>query len=335
MPALSHRLAAVIAPLLLAAPALAAQPPYHEVARIPAPDGPWDYASVDTAARRLYVGRADGVLALDLDSGRLTPTLVAGQRVHGILPLDGGLAISSNGDSNTATLFQGADGAVLATFATGAKPDAVVQAGALVAVMDGKQGDITLIDPVRRVVTGHVDVGGALEFAAMDGQGHLYVNVEDRNELVVVDVAAHAVLARRRLPDCDGPTGLALDPATGVLVSACASGRAVVMAASDGRVLASLPIAQGADAVILDARNHRFLIPCGKEGVLTVLSPDAQGALAVTATVPTAKGARTGALDPVTGRVYLPVGTRLAGKAGQPAGFEPGSFHLLVMEPAP
>ncbi|ASG24130.1 gluconolactonase [Nitrospirillum viridazoti CBAmc] len=327
-------IALLSAGLASAGTAGAADAPYRQGASIAAADGPWDYASVDADARRLYVARGDGVLALDLDSGRLTPTLVPGQRVHGVLPLGGGLAVSTNGDSNTATLFNTADGAVLASLPTGTKPDAVVRAGKLVAVMDGKQGDITLIDPAARAVVGHIAVGGALEFAAADAQGHLYVNVEDRNELVVVDLPGHAVLARRPLADCDGPTGLALDPATGILVTACSSGRAVAMNAADGHVLASLSIGQGADAVILDARNHRFLIPCGHDGVLTVLSQDASGVPAVTAMVPTEKGARTGALDPVTGRVYLPTATFEAARAGGRPSMVPGSFHVLVLEPA-
>ncbi|MDE1147139.1 MAG: hypothetical protein PW843_11040 [Azospirillaceae bacterium] len=335
MPLLRHRLSVAALALMAILPAVPgfAAAPYRAGASIPAPDGPWDYASVDAAARRLYVARGDGVLVLDLDSGHVTPTLVPGQRVHAVLPLDGGLVLSTNGNSNTATLFNAADGAVLAQLPTGAKPDAAVRAGARVAVMDGKQGDITLIDPARRAVVGHIDVGGALEFAAVDKQGRLYINVEDRNDLVVVDLAGGTVLARRPLPDCDGPTGLALDPDAGVLVSACASGRVVVTAAADGRVLASLPIGKGADAVIFDAKNDRFLIPCGQDGVLVILGRDGAGGFAVTATIPTAKGARTGALDPVTGRVYLPVDTRLPMVAGQAPHSEPGSFRLLVLNP--
>lgn len=337
--------------LLMSAAAIASTPtaraapaPYTLSGSVPAADGPWDYASVDAASHRLLLGRGDGVLALDLDSGAVTPTLVAGRRVHGVITLPGGLAVSTNGDSATATLFHAADGAIVATLPTGRKPDAVVREPrtGLVAVMNGKDGTVTLIDPAAGAVAGGITVGGALEFAVADGRGRVFVNVEDRNEVVALDIASRAVLAHYPLPDCDGPTGLALDPATATLVAACGNGKAVALS-TDGKARGTVAIGRHPDAVIFDEKNHRFLVPAGGDGVLNVLAEAADGTLTPVAAVTTAKGARTGALDPRTGKVYLPVAdtapaaTATATAAGGTDGHAvpvPGSFRILILSPS-
>jgi len=310
--------------------------PLKIVGSIKGADGGWDYASVDSTGHRLYVARGDGVMAVNLDDQSVTPTLVAGGRVHGVLPLGGGLAISTNGDSSSAILFRTADGAVVAEFAAGKKPDAVVRdsKSGLVAVMNGKDGTVTLIDIDKKTVVGSIAVGGTLEFAAADGEGHVFVNVEDKNELVTMDIPSRRVLARIPLKDCDGPTGLALDAARHVLVSACGNGKAVAISAIDGHFLAGLPIGGHPDAVIFDAANSRFLVPCGGDGTLSVISEAGDGVLSAADPVATEVGARTGAIDAATGKVYLPTAAFLPAKPGERRAVVPGSFHILVLGPS-
>lgn len=322
--------------LVLAVLAVIASPLAHAadlkiVGSIKGADGAWDYASVDSEANRLLVGRGDGVMAVDLASGAVTASLAPGQRVHGVIGLTGGLAASANGDSNTVSLFKVLDGAVLADIAVGEKPDALLldPKSGLVVVMNGRDGTVSLIDAGQKSVAGTIQVGGKLEFAAADGQGGVFINVEDKGELVSLDLPGRKVAARYPLPDCENPTGLAIDAAHQVLLAACANGKAVALSSVDGHPVATLPIGSHPDAVIFDEKNKRFLVPCG-DGVLTVIS-DEGGYLAAAGSVPTERGARTGALDPATGKVYLPTAEFQPAKPGERPAAIPGTFHILVL----
>jgi DNA-binding beta-propeller fold protein YncE len=299
-------------------------------------DARLDYASIDGVSRRLYVARGFGVTAVDLDSERVTRQLVPGQHVHAVIPLPGGRALSTNGDTNTATLFEAGSGKVLAQIATGADPDAAVYdpLSALVFVMDGKDGDITLIDPGAGKALGRLSVGGKLQFAVVDGHGRLFVNVEDQNKMAVIDTVARRVLARYDLPGCEGPSALGIDSESGVLVAACANRRAVGIRASDGRLIAPhLVIDRKPDAVIFDTARKSFYIPCGRDGTLAVISESKDGTFAVQASIATAVGAHTGALDPKTGRLYLPTADyHLTFSGIEPA---EGTFRILVLEIKP
>lgn len=295
-------------------------------------DARLDYASIDNAARRLYVARGFGVTAIDLDSERMTRQLVAGQHVHAVIPLPGGRALSTNGDANTATLFDASSGEVIAQLDTGKDPDAAAfdSSSGLVFVMDAKEGDMTLIDPNGAKVVGRLPIGGKLEFAVADGHGHLFVNVEDQNRMAVVDTVARKVLRSYDLPGCEGPSALGVDPESAILVAACANRVAVAIRASDGTVVAPhLAIDRKPDAVIFDTARRNFYIPCGRDGTLIVISEAKEGTLAIQSSVATAVGAHTGALDPKTGRLYLPT----ADFHLTLSGFAPadGSFRVLVL----
>jgi DNA-binding beta-propeller fold protein YncE len=320
-----------LAVLALLLPPLAQAADLKVIDSIKGADGPWDYATVDAPANRLLVGRGDGVMAVDLATGAVTAILVPGKRVHGVVGLPGGLAASANGDSNEVTLFKAADGTVIASIPVGQKPDAVAldPKTGLLAVMNGKDGSVSLIDLDKKAVVATIAVGGKLEFAAADGSGKMFVNVEDKGELVALDLVGRKVAARYPLPGCEEPTGLAIDAANHVLVSACANGKAVATSSVDGHVVATLAIGSHPDAVIFDQKNKRFLVPCG-EGVLSVISAEGDH-LATAGVIQTARGARTGALDPATGKVYLPTADFEPARQGERAAMIPGTFRLLVL----
>jgi DNA-binding beta-propeller fold protein YncE len=309
-----------------------AAPSLSVIGTIPGPDGGWDIASVDAEARRLYIAHGDAVMAVDLDSGKVTPKLVDGKRLHSVVPLADGRALSTNGGDNTATLFDGATGKVIASIATGLNPDVAIlePSSGLVLAMDGKDGDITLIDPKTATSPGRITVGGKLEFAVADGAGRVFVNVEDKAEIAVVDVAARKVAARYKLTGCEEPTGLALNPTTGLLLAACGNQKAVAVQAKDGGIVATLPIGERPDGAIFDAKRKLFFIPCGA-GSITVIG-ETSGTPAVIATIPTANGARTAALDPKTGKLYLPTADFKAPAEGeQRHTVVPGTFRVLVV----
>ena len=294
-------------------------------------DARFDLAAVDSKAHRLYVARGYGVMAVDLASGRVTHQLVSGKHVHAVVPLPDGQVLSTNGDLDTATLFDGLSGKVRAQINTGQNPDAAVldPASGLVFVMDGKDGTVTLVDPVHGNSPGRFTVGGKLEAAVADNHGRIFVNVESSNETVVIDAAQRKVAARYPLAGCDGPTGLALDQERGLLVAACSNRVAVGIRASDGKPVSSVPIDRHPDAVIFDASRKVFLIPCGRDGTLPIIAESGAGDLTVVAKVATAVGAHTGAQDAETGRVYLPT----ANFHITLTGFAPadGSFRILVL----
>ena len=318
----------LIAPAALADPA----PGLSVVGTISGPDGGWDIPSVDTGARRLYIAHGDAVMAVDLDSGKVTPKLVEGKRLHAVLPLPDGRALATNGGDNTATLFEAATGKVIAAIPTGIGPDAALfdPSSGLALVMDGKGGDITLIDPKTAHAEGRIDIGGKLEFAAADGKGRVFVNVEDKAEIAVVDVAQRKVTARYKLDGCEEPTGLALNVDTGLLLAACANQKAVAVQVKDGASVATLTIGERPDGAIFDAKRKLFFIPCGV-GSIAVIA-ESGGKPAVVATVPTANGARTAALDPKTGRLYLPTADFAPPADGEKRHtMVPGTFRVLIV----
>lgn len=324
-------IAIVLAVVLAAAPA--SQPSYAVVDRIAGPDGGWDLLSVDPTSRRLYLAHGDAVTMLDLASGKLTPALVPMQRGHDALAIPGtGELLATNGGSNTAVIADGATGKVRATIPTGEKPDAATYdpATRLLFVMNPGAGTITAIDPVRASVRATIAVGGSLELGVADGEGHLFVNVEDRNEVAVIDARGLRLERRFPLAGCDEPTGIAYSMQAKRLISACANGVAVV-SNRDGTKVAALTIGPRPDGALYDARRGVALVPSGGDGTLAVIR--LAGTPAVLATVPTAKGARTAALDPVTGRVYLPAADYLPAVGKERPKMVPGSFCLIVVTP--
>src|SRR5881398_3269111 len=293
-----------------------AEPRYHLVAQLPAGDGGWDIVSVDPVAHRLYVGRSDGVTAIDLKTGKATDRIVPGQRVHAALAIPGTHeVISTNGETNNATLFDGRTGRIRATIATGTKPDAAAYdpATRTVWIMNPGSGDVTVVDPSTAKVLATVPVGGSLELGAADGRGKLYVNIEDKNEVAVLDTRARKVVARFPLAGCEGPTGIAYDPGLREIVSACGENAVAIVSAPDGRQIARLSIGKGADGAAVDPKRHLALIPAGRDGNLTIIRLGAKPA--IVGQVGTAISARTIALDPSTGRAYLP-SAKLAAPVG-------------------
>ncbi len=306
---------------------------FNIVRRLAGPDGGWDFLSVDSAARRLYVARSYGVLSVDLAGGRVTGKLVDGNGVHGVLPLpNSGLVISSNGKGNDAMLFDGASGKVAATIATGGSPDAMAfePKSGLVAIFNGKSRDVTLFDPRTRAVAATVALDGKPEEAAADGSGKIFVNLEDKGQIAVLDAGDRRVQGRYTLPGCDGPTGLAFDAQGGLLISACDNHVAKILEAATGKDLATLPICAGPDGAMLDARRRRLFIPCA-DGHMSVLSL-AGGQAKLVGDVVTGQRAKTGAVDEATGRVYL--GTAKFAppeKAGGKPKALPGTFEIIVL----
>jgi DNA-binding beta-propeller fold protein YncE len=328
MRTLSILTAALIAGALCAAQATAAAPPRLAVSgEIAGPDGGWDYLSFDPVHRRLYVSRTDGVMAIDVDTGKVTPKLVEAQRTHMAVPVNHGadLVITST-TAGAALIADALTGKVRATIKTGTKPDGAFlePSSGLVWVLDNAGAGIALIDPKAGTKVATIAVPGALESAAMDGQGKVFINVEDKNEIAVVDVKARKLIAHYPLAGCDEPNGLAYGE--GRLVAACVNNVAKVVDAKDGKEVATLPIGPRPDTALYDPARKVVYIPTAADGKLTLISP---GQAKVVGVVATHTGARSQALDAKTGTLYLPAADYApAPAAGRPTPV-PGTFRIL------
>ena len=317
---------------VLAAIPAASAPRYSVVGQYRGADGGWDLLSVDPNTHRLYVARSDGVMAVDLDTDESVDSLVPTQRAHAALAIPNTAVIVTNGAADTAVIVNGATGAIRATIPTGKRPDGAAwdPATNTVWVMNPGDGTISVIDPASARVVATVPVGGSLEFGAPDAKGKLYVTVEDKNQVAVIDTLKRTVIARYPLAGCDGPTGIVYLPGVKETVSACGNGVADVLA-NDGRLVTSIAIGQHPDGAVYDARRKVILIPSGSEGMLYVLN--ATDIPSVIQKVPTAKSARTIALDPASGRAYLPAADMLPGQPGQRPQAKPGTFRVLIVAP--
>lgn len=326
------RLFAALPALLLAAAAPA--PDLVIKDRIPGPDGSWDYASVDPATRTLFVAHDGVAMAVDLASGKAR-TIGVFARAHAVVPLPGGLLLVTSGRDDSVRLLTIAEGREIARIAVDKDPDAAFYdpKSRQAVVVNAKAGTIALIDPAARRVTRTIALKPGLEFAQLADDGTLFVNNEDLNEVETVDLASGKPGAAIAMPGCEGPTGLGYDPRTARLISACGNGVAVVIDAKARKVVGITGIGKGADAVIVDSARRLAYIPCGRDGVVEVFALDAADGPKHVATASSEAGARTGAVDPRTGWLYLPSASFRPAEAGTRPAILPGTFRILVMGP--
>jgi len=318
------------------------QPLYHVVGKISlAGEGGWDYLTVDTAAHRLYVSRSTHVVVIDLDRDSVIGDIPNTLGVHGIAfvrELNRGF--TSNGRDTTVTVF---DLKTLAPISvvkvTGANPDAIVYEplSRRVFTFNGRGANATAIDPQSGAVVGTLDLGGKPDNAVSDGRGRMYVNIEDKSELVAFDPRTLKVLSRWSLAPCEEPSGLAIDRKTNRLFSVCSNGVMAVVDPDRGRVIATLPIGNGTDGAAFDAVGG-FAVSSNGEGTMTVVHEESPDSFKVVGTVPTQRGGRTIALDERTHRLYTiaaQYGDAPAPTAAQPRPrppIIPGSVVVLILE---
>ena len=282
---------------------------YH-VARTIAVGGDegWDYVSVDSDARRVYVSHGSRVVVLDADSGAVTGVVSDTQGVHGIaFATDFGRGFTSNGRANTVTIFDLKTLSTLGTVKAGINPDAIVyDAGTKrIFTMNGRSHDATAIDAANGIALGTVPLGGKPEFAVSDGKGRIFVNIEDKSELVEFDPLKLAVLHRWPLAPCQEPSGLAMDRENRRLFAGCANKIMAVVDADTGKVIATPAIGEGVDANGFDPATG-FAFASNGDGTLTVVHEDSLDKFTVVDNVPTKPSARTLGLDLKTHNIYLP-----------------------------
>jgi len=293
--------------VLLAAAVAASAPGYHVVNTWKlGGEGGWDYLKVDSDARRMYISRGTKVVVIDADSGKPVGEIADTQGVHGIaLAREFGKGFTSNGRENTVSVFDLDSLKTLNKVKVGNRPDAILYDPATKRIFTFNAGsqDATAVDAAKGEVVGTIPLGGKPEFAASDGKGTVFVNLEDKNQLFALDAKGLTVKERWPLPGCDEPSGLALDAKNRRLFVGCGNKVMPIVNADNGKVLATLPIGGGVDATAFDDGTGLAFASCG-EGVLTVVSEESPDKFNVAENVPTEKGARTMALDSKTHQVY-------------------------------
>jgi YVTN family beta-propeller protein len=316
--------------------AAAPAPTYVAGRQIAGPDGGWDYAKVDPETRKLYVAHGDVVTEIDLANGDAVRSFGTIAKAHAVVPLPDGKLLVTSGRDNSVRLFDTRTGQETAKIAVGNDPDAAFYdpASRHAVVMNAKGGTVSVIDIATRAIVRTITLKPGLEYGVLAGGGTLFVNNEDANEIETANLVTGKVGPAIALTGCQGPTGLAFDEKTNRLISACANGKAAVVDAKAHRLVTLLNIGAGPDAAIVDANRRLAFIPCGKDGVLDVIALDAPGGANIIATVKTEPGARTGALDPRDGSLYLPTArfSPPATAGARPAAL-PGTFHVLVISP--
>ncbi len=302
--------------------------------------GGWDYLNVDHDAHRLYLTRGDRVEVIDTDKGVVIGDISGLDGGHGVaLAPEADRGFATSGKTGTVLVFDLATlKAVGVPIAVGKKPDAIIYdpASKHVFAFNGDSGDASVIDPAKAAVVATIPLGGAPEFAAADGKGTLYVNLEDKSETVTVDTTKNTITHRASVAPGESPSGLALDAGKGRLFAGCHNEQVSVVDAAAGKVVASPKIGKGVDACAFDPETGYAFASCS-DGTLTVIeeNSDQPGDYRVAQTVTTQKGARTMALDPKSHAVYLaaadfePEVPTAPGEHRKRPNMLPGSFVIL------
>jgi len=295
--------------LIVAATAGGAAGPGYKVVNTYKVDGEggWDYLTADAVRRRLYISRAAHVIVLDLDSGTNVGDIADTPGVHGIaLAPELGRGFTSNGREGTVSIFDLKTLATSGKVKVGENPDAILYDPATkrIFTFNGRSQDATAVDAQKGTVLGTIKLDGKPEFAASDGKGKIFVNIEEKSELVAIDPGKLEVKSKWPLAPCESPTGLSMDRRNRRLFVGCDNKMMAVVDADSGKVLATPAIAEGVDATAFDEETGLAFASCG-EGVLSVVREDSPDKFSVAENVPTQAGARTMALDSKTHNVYV------------------------------
>lgn len=297
--------------------------------------GGWDYLEVGPVNNWLYVSHGTQVNILNKVSGDSVGVIENTIGVHGIaFDVANKKGFASNGRLNTVTVFDMTTNRVLAQIATGQNPDAISYEpfSKKIITCNGRSKNLSIIDPVSNMVTDSVDLGGKPETAVSDGMGKLFVNIEDKNEIVVVDTKTFKVLNHWSIAPGEGPTGLAMDKTTKRLFAGCDK-LLMVIDATNGNVVDKITIGDGCDGVAFDAATKNIYTSNGGDGTLTVIHEESATKFVVLENVTTKKGARTIALDNQTHLIYLPTAefeVAEPNQKGRPK-MIPGTFQILVV----
>jgi YVTN family beta-propeller protein len=302
-------------------------------------DGGWDYLFVDSPAHVLYITRGNRVMVVDLDTGKEKGEITGLGGTHGVaLNPDGRRGYVSDGGAGMIRVFDRSTFQVTASVPAGTNPDSILYEPTTHSVyaFNGRSKNATVMDTNTNAVVATIPLPGKPEFSQADGEGHVFVNIEDTSQLVRIDAASHKVMDVWPLAPCESPSGLAIDTAHHRLFSVCDNKLMAIVDSESGKIVATQPIGDGPDADRFDAKDQLAFSSNG-EGNLTIVKEESPDTFHVVQTLPTKQGARTLALDSRTGTIYLVTadfGPRPAATAQNPhprPAILPDSFEVLVV----
>jgi DNA-binding beta-propeller fold protein YncE len=289
----------------------------------------WDYLAADEANRNIYFSHATKVLVASMDNDSIVAEIPNTFGVHGIA-FDNELnrGFISNGKANSVTVFDLSSFTVIDTVAvSGVNPDAILYDpfSKNVFAFNGKTNNATVIDPASLKVTGTIPLPGKPEFAVTDLKGKIYVNIEDKNELVQLDAVKLSMIDQWTVLPGNEPTGLAIDRKNNLLFSVCGNKQLIIFSIKKGEVIDSLPIGGRVDAVVFDPQS-KLIYTSNGEGNVTIVKQRSPVDYEIIQTLVTQRGCKTMALDSKTKKIYLPA----AKFEGETRKILPGSFDILI-----
>jgi len=288
----------------------AGEAPYRFITKIDiGGEGGWDYASVDSTARRLYVTHGNRIIVIDMDKNAVIGEIADTPGVHGFaLAPELGLGFASNGRENRASIVNLKTLATRMKVDTDANPDAILYVPGVqeVYTFNGTGKSATVFEATTGKVLTTIPLPGKPEFAQLDpGVGRIYNNIEDKNEVVAIDVKTHQVVANWPIAPGEEASGMAIDLATHRLFIGAANNLMVVMDSTSGKVITTVRIGQGVDANYFDPVTKYVFASCGGDGTVTIAREESPDRFSVVQRLQTARGSRTMTLDPKTHNIYL------------------------------
>jgi YVTN family beta-propeller protein len=305
---LKAKVVVTIAGLTAAAAAFAASG--YQKTKTVALAGPtsWDYVTVDSRARKVYIANSTQVQVLDADNLSVAGTVPGIAGAHGVAVAEGlNKAFATAGKADEVEVFDTATLKVTGNVKVGKKPDAIIYdpASKRIFAMNGDSDNTTAINAADNSVAGTIEIGGGPEFTVVDGKGKLWVNLEDKSEVVQIDTNAMKVLHHWPVAPCSAPSSLAFDAKNRMLFLGCRSKVLAVVNADSGAVMKTYPIGDHVDATKFDAETGLVFSSTG-DGHVYIFHQDAADQYSLVDTLATLTGSKTMGLDPNTHRIYVP-----------------------------
>jgi YVTN family beta-propeller protein len=301
-------------------------------------DGGWDYLAVDPVSKLLYITRGDHVIVINTQTGKQVHEIGGLHRTHGVVFDSDGFGYISDGGGNQVAVFDRKTFQILKEIPAGKNPDGMAfdPVTNTVWAFNGQSHDASVIDTKTRAVIATIPLPGKPEFPVADGKGSMFVNIEDKSEIVHLDAKSHTALANWSLAPCESPSGLSIDRSSRRLFSVCDNKTMAVVNADTGKIVATPSIGDGPDACAFLSKE-KYILSSNGDGTLTVVHEDSPDKYTVLQNLATQKGARTLAVDPDGKRVYLVTagfGPRPEATAANPhprPTMVPGTFVVLVV----
>ena len=330
--------ATALAGVAAAQPAPQSAPPAYQLSKsvpLGAPDR-WDYVVFDAPSHRVYVAHGDRVSVVDGRDGKLIGEVsgIPGG-THGTA-IAAGRGFTDDGKAGEVVAFDPKTLQVTGHIPAAEDADGVIADPATghVFVMDGDSGKVTVVDPKTGKGVTNIDAGGKLEAGVAAGDGRIFVEGAEKREVLVIDARSNKVAARWPIPACANPHGVAFDPAGHRLFASCVNGQMVVLNTDSGAVVATVPIGRGPDSTAWDPKRRLAFSSNGLDGNISVISQKTPDSYVALAPIPTALSARTMAIDPASGRLYVAAldVTPSATPGARPTP-KPGTLRLMFYDP--